>query len=384
MFDVNETLSDIAPIADRFAEIGAPRQLAPLVVRRAAARRARAHCGRGPAAVRGPGRRRAAHWPARSGARPRLRPRRRGRDDAIAHVLAGVAQLSVHPDVPAGIRALRAGGHRLVTLSNGAAEVGQGLLERAGLRDTAKQAIDAVLEVVPGEAWSAPSPCEGWSARDIVAHMVDTQRGLLTSRDVDLGPAPDRAADPAVAWHHHARQMPDVLRDDAVVETGYDGYFGPTTIGATLEQFYVWDMLVHRWDIATSAGLNAGLTDSELDRIEQGADNFGEGLHMEGICKPAGEPPLTPTVRSGCSRGWADAPEAETAQVRPLARSARPGQQCTLTAAAGSGSPSPGGWPTTSCTCLATEHVSQTGAGDRPPSNPSGQERSHSCRRAVL
>lgn len=157
------------------------------------------------------------------------------------------------------------------------------------LYDTAKQAIDAVL--VSGEAWSAPSPCEGWSARDVIRHMVETQRELFSGRGVDLGPAPDLDADPAVAWHHHTKQVLDVLRDGAVVATGYDGYFGPTTIGATLEQFYVWDMLVHRWDIATSAGLNAGLTDAELDRIEQGADNFGEGLHMEGVCKAAVETP---------------------------------------------------------------------------------------------
>jgi len=155
--------------------------------------------------------------------------------------------------------------------------------------DEAKQALDAVLDAVPADRWSDPSPCEGWAARDVIRHMVETQREFLTGRGLDVGTAPDPDADPADAWRNHAQRVSEVLRDDGVVAAGYDGYFGPTTVGATLEQFYVWDMLVHRWDVATAAGIDAGLTDPELDRIEQGADSFGEGLHMEGICKPGVE-----------------------------------------------------------------------------------------------
>ena len=153
--------------------------------------------------------------------------------------------------------------------------------------DEANQALEIILGAVPASSWSAPSPCESWTAGDVVAHMVQTQREFLIERDLDVGTAPSVDADPATTWHHHAQRVVDLLRDDRVVSAGYDGFFGPTTVGASLEQFYIWDMLVHRWDIATSAGLDAGLTDAELDRIEQGADSFGESLHMEGICKPA-------------------------------------------------------------------------------------------------
>lgn len=43
----------------------------------------------------------------------------------------------VHPDVAAGVRALAAAGLRLVTLSNGAVGVAEGLLGRAGVRERA-------------------------------------------------------------------------------------------------------------------------------------------------------------------------------------------------------------------------------------------------------
>jgi hypothetical protein len=83
----------------------------------------------------------------------------------------------------------------------------------------------------------------------------------------------------------------EALADDAFADTGYDGHFGPTTVGATLVQFYVFDMVVHRWDVARAAGLDAQLTDEELDRVEAGADSFGPALYMDGICRPGVEAP---------------------------------------------------------------------------------------------
>jgi uncharacterized protein (TIGR03086 family) len=151
--------------------------------------------------------------------------------------------------------------------------------------------LTALLDAVPPSAWRNPSPCEGWSAADVVGHLIDTQREFLARHDVDLGAAPDVAADPATAWRAHAGRVTEVLSDDAVPATAFDGYFGPTTVGATFEQFYIWDMVVHRWDVARAVGADASFTDEELDRIEAGADSFGPALHMDGICAPAVEVP---------------------------------------------------------------------------------------------
>ncbi|WP_104118899.1 TIGR03086 family metal-binding protein [Arthrobacter sp. B1805] len=151
---------------------------------------------------------------------------------------------------------------------------------------TALRPLSDLLDAVPAEAWINPSPCTGWTARDVVAHMIDTQRSLLTDHGNDPGPAPD-LTDPADGFREHAGRVISLMSSDEVVDATYDGFFGPTTVGATLEQFYVWDMLVHRWDIARAIGGNATLSPEELDRIEAGADSFGGALHMEGICGPA-------------------------------------------------------------------------------------------------
>ncbi len=150
----------------------------------------------------------------------------------------------------------------------------------------ARQPLEAVLDAVSNDHWSAPSPCEDWSAHDVLTHVIETQRGFFGERGFDVGAGPDPDADPAAAWRDHAQWVADVLKDDFLVAAEYTGYFGPTTMGETFTQFYVWDMLVHRWDIATAAGLDAHLTDAEVESIDQGAGAFGDNLYMEGICKP--------------------------------------------------------------------------------------------------
>ncbi len=152
--------------------------------------------------------------------------------------------------------------------------------------DEARQPLEAVLSGVPADRWSDPSPCEGWSARDVLSHVIETQRDFFKGRGLDVGAPHDIGADPAAAWRDHAHRVADILQDDDVVATHYEGFFGPTTVGETFTQFYVWDMLVHRWDIATAVGVHANLTDAEVESIDEGAGAFGGALHMEGICKP--------------------------------------------------------------------------------------------------
>jgi uncharacterized protein (TIGR03086 family) len=156
--------------------------------------------------------------------------------------------------------------------------------------ETADSALTAVLDALPAGAWGQPSPCESWTAADVVAHLVGTQRDFLGRRGVELGAAPDVTADPAAAWRDHAKRVREALTDD-LVATPYQGFFGPSTVGETFEQFYVWDMVVHRWDVARTAGMDTTFSDEELDRTERGIEGFGPALYMEGICRDGVEPP---------------------------------------------------------------------------------------------
>ncbi|MGO4600660.1 TIGR03086 family metal-binding protein [Terrabacter sp. 2YAF2] len=149
----------------------------------------------------------------------------------------------------------------------------------------------AVVDRVPATGWDAPSPCEGWSARDVLAHVIHSQRTFLAERGVDAATSVDLDSDPSIdpgdAWRVHLERMRELLADPAVAGMEYDGVFGRTTVGKSIVAFHGFDLVVHRWDIAAAAGLDERLTDSELDMLERSADGFGEHLYDDGVCKPA-------------------------------------------------------------------------------------------------
>ena len=136
--------------------------------------------------------------------------------------------------------------------------------------------VDAVAD------WTAPSPCEGWSAADVVHHVIDTQRDFLTQRGLDVGSRPE--GDPAEAWRQHLERLSPLLADEALVTTPYDGYFGRTTLADTLADFYGFDLVVHRWDLGRASGQDVAFSEQEMDAVEAAVPSFGEALYSEGIC----------------------------------------------------------------------------------------------------
>ena len=128
IFDVNETLSDMAPMADRFAEVGASPQLAGTwfagVLRDGFALTVN---GVNPAFAE----------VASATLRTVLGDEslERSLDEAVEHIVTGLGALRPHPDVVPGIGALADAGIRLVTLSNGSTSIAERLLDEADLAD---------------------------------------------------------------------------------------------------------------------------------------------------------------------------------------------------------------------------------------------------------
>ena len=142
----------------------------------------------------------------------------------------------------------------------------------------------AVVEAAGDNDWSSPSPCEGWTAADVLDHVVDTQRDFLDKRGADVGTRPEGT--PPEVWAAHRDVVRRVTADDAFVSEEYDGYFGRTSVADTLANFYGFDMLVHRWDLARAVGGDVTWTEAEMDALETNLDALGDNLYTQGVCKP--------------------------------------------------------------------------------------------------
>jgi 2-haloacid dehalogenase len=174
IFDVNETLSDMSPMRQRFADVGAPETLAGTWF---------AGLLRDGFALTAAG----ASEPFARLARETLRvslhgvPLNRAPHDAVQHVMNGFTTLEVHPDVPDGIRALSELGVRLVTLSNGAASVAQVLLTRAGLHGH----FEALLSVEDAGAWKPSARAYAYALDQCDVDPMDAMLVAVHPWDVD-------------------------------------------------------------------------------------------------------------------------------------------------------------------------------------------------------
>ena len=83
-------------------------------------------------------------------------------EEAVSHVLSGVPELDVHPDVPAGLRALADGGLRVVTLTNGSLPQTAKLLERAGVADL----VERRMSVDDAGRWKPHRDAYGYAAQE--------------------------------------------------------------------------------------------------------------------------------------------------------------------------------------------------------------------------
>lgn len=174
LLDVNETLSDLSPLGARFEDVGAPAHLAATWF---------ASVLRDGFALTSVG----ASAPFAAIAADVLRASfagltlERETEAAVQHVMAGFGSLSVHDDVPDGLRALAELPVRLVTLSNGSASVAEGLLDRAGLRDH----VEALLSVEEAGTWKPAAGAYAFALDRCALDPMDAMLVAVHPWDVD-------------------------------------------------------------------------------------------------------------------------------------------------------------------------------------------------------
>lgn len=145
-----------------------------------------------------------------------------------------------------------------------------------------------VVVNTPAEAWDNPAPCEGWTARDVVRHLVEWVPGLLADAaglEFAAGPAVDR--DPAGAWHALNDTLQATLDDPANASRPFSHpQAGQHTLPAAIDMFVTGDVLVHTWDLARATGGDERLDPDEVHRMLAGMEPLDEVLRASGHYGP--------------------------------------------------------------------------------------------------
>jgi uncharacterized protein (TIGR03086 family) len=157
------------------------------------------------------------------------------------------------------------------------------------------QALADKIRSVPEERWPSPSPCPGWTARDVVRHLVQTQGMFAGFVGLTLEPGPDVDSDPVGAWASASSQLQACLDDPDTAERQFQGFSGATTLAEAVDLFLCFDLNVHGWDLSRAAGLDDRIDPAELDRLWESVEAFGDQIRSDGafgppVNVPAGAP----------------------------------------------------------------------------------------------
>ena len=152
-------------------------------------------------------------------------------------------------------------------------------------------AFAAKIAAVPDDAWSNPSPCEDWTARDLVAHVVETQGMFEGLVGRSIGDLPSVADDPAAAWNAARSVIVADLEDPEKAAAEFDGFAGRSTFESAVDRFLCTDLVVHGWDLARATGQDDRLEPEDITRVQALAESFGDALRGPGAFGPAVDPP---------------------------------------------------------------------------------------------
>ena len=120
-----------------------------------------------------------------------------------------------------------------------------------------RQIAATFTDKVQGTAdWDAPAPVEGWTARDVVGHLVEWLPSFLAGgSSVRLPAVPSVDDDPIGAWQAHVDAVQALLDNPATAElTLSNRHIGQLALDRAIDQFYTSDVFMHTWDLARATG----------------------------------------------------------------------------------------------------------------------------------
>src|SRR5438270_13725544 len=91
------------------------------------------------------------------------------------------------------------------------------------------------VRAVSTDGWNNPSPCPGWTARDVVGHLTDWIPEVFGSAGVDFSAAPSVQEDPVGAWMTVQSAIAGALADPDTAATQVETPFTKHSLAETVD-----------------------------------------------------------------------------------------------------------------------------------------------------
>ncbi len=145
-----------------------------------------------------------------------------------------------------------------------------------------------VVHGVAADAWDAPAPVEGWTARDVVGHLAGWFPGFLAGgSEVELPTLPSVEEDPVAAWDAFAAAVQAVLDDPATQDRTFSNpHTGDLPLAQAISRFFTADVFMHTWDLAVATGQDATLDAGRCLAMVEGMAQVEEPMRSSGQYGP--------------------------------------------------------------------------------------------------
>jgi uncharacterized protein (TIGR03086 family) len=114
----------------------------------------------------------------------------------------------------------------------------------------------------PPEHWDSPSPCEGWSAADVVEHVITVHRGVLSQIDADVSCVENETL--AQRWKATSEGFVAAMNDPELAAKPVAGPLGTVASKQLAGSIVLHDLLVHTWDLAVATNQSEELDDEAV------------------------------------------------------------------------------------------------------------------------
>lgn len=148
----------------------------------------------------------------------------------------------------------------------------------------------ARLNSVPAAAWSNQSPCEEWTVRDVVAHVIGVHRHFLSVLDGTPEPSGD-LDDVVPAWAAARSDVETALADPDRAGRAVETPFGAMPFEVFVGRVMSVDLLVHTWDVSRAAGLDERINADAVAHAYEGLKPMDAMLRSPGVFKDKVTPP---------------------------------------------------------------------------------------------
>jgi uncharacterized protein (TIGR03086 family) len=150
--------------------------------------------------------------------------------------------------------------------------------------------LTARVEAVPPGAWSNPSPCEGWTALDVMDHVIGNARAgvnRLHGRDHEER----KVSDVPKEWAEARAEVEAALADPALAGSVQETPLGAMPFEVFVGRLQCMDMLIHTWDVARATGGDENVDAEIAAGALSGLKPMDAMLRRPGLFGPALEPP---------------------------------------------------------------------------------------------